>query len=169
MPERARRGPGGPGHGRGSIARRGSRRDERRPGPPRGRGVEDGTTPEPNPARPDRSDRLRPTGRTPAPRPAGRARSHPDGLDIRRRARRSGRRRGRVARPSGRPRRSDRPAEAPQEPGKALANLAATLIVAGSWGHRARFRGVTSRRAGWPRDRKDFGGCVVELQCPRSG
>jgi hypothetical protein len=44
--------------------------------------------------------------------------------------------------------------EMPQEPGEGLAQLAATLVVAGSWAHRARFRGVTSRPAGRPRDRK---------------
>jgi hypothetical protein len=47
-----------------------------------------------------------------------------------------------------------RPAN-PREPGVALAKLAATLIVAGSWGHRARFRGVMSRSAGRPRDQKE--------------
>jgi hypothetical protein len=45
--------------------------------------------------------------------------------------------------------------ETPQEPGKGLARLAATLIVAFSWDHRARFRGVTSRQARRPRCRKD--------------
>jgi hypothetical protein len=45
--------------------------------------------------------------------------------------------------------------EPPPEPGKDLARLAATVIVAGSWGHRARFRAVTSRQAGRPRDRQD--------------
>jgi hypothetical protein len=45
--------------------------------------------------------------------------------------------------------------ETPPEPGKGLAKLAATLIVAGSWGHLGRFRGVTSRRAGRPRERKE--------------
>jgi hypothetical protein len=47
-----------------------------------------------------------------------------------------------------------RPA-APLEPGAGLMKLAATLIVAGSWGHRGRFRGVTSRPAGTPLYRKD--------------
>jgi hypothetical protein len=47
--------------------------------------------------------------------------------------------------------------ETPQEAGKSLAKWAATLIVAGSWGHRARFRGATSRPAGRPRHRKEFG------------
>jgi virginiamycin B lyase len=47
-----------------------------------------------------------------------------------------------------------RPA-APPEPSVGLAKLAATLIVAGSWGHCGRFRGVTSRPAGRPRYRKD--------------
>jgi hypothetical protein len=42
----------------------------------------------------------------------------------------------------------------PREPGEALAKLAATLIVAGSWGHRAGFRGITSRPAERPRERK---------------
>jgi hypothetical protein len=45
--------------------------------------------------------------------------------------------------------------ETPQEPGKGLAKWAATLIVAGSWGHRARSRGVTRRPAGRPRERKE--------------
>jgi hypothetical protein len=45
--------------------------------------------------------------------------------------------------------------ETPPEPGKGLANWAATLVVAGSWGHRARFRVVMSRPAGSPRDRKE--------------
>jgi hypothetical protein len=45
--------------------------------------------------------------------------------------------------------------EPPPEPGKGLAKLAATLIVAGLWGHPARFRGATSRPAGRPRSRKD--------------
>jgi hypothetical protein len=40
--------------------------------------------------------------------------------------------------------------ETPPEPDKGLAKLAATLIVAGSWSHRARFRGATSRHAGRP-------------------
>jgi hypothetical protein len=44
-----------------------------------------------------------------------------------------------IARPETRP-----------EPAQGLAKLAATLIVAGSWGHRARFRGATRRRAGRP-------------------
>jgi hypothetical protein len=35
----------------------------------------------------------------------------------------------------------------PREPGAGLAGLAATLIAAGSWGYRARFRSVRSRRA----------------------
>jgi hypothetical protein len=43
----------------------------------------------------------------------------------------------------------------PRQPGAGLAGLAATLIVAGSWSHRARFRGVTRRQAGRPRYRKD--------------
>jgi hypothetical protein len=47
-----------------------------------------------------------------------------------------------------------RPA-APAEPGAGLAKLAATLIVAGSWGHRGRFRGVMSRPSGKLRCRKD--------------
>jgi hypothetical protein len=46
--------------------------------------------------------------------------------------------------------------ETPPEPGKDLAKLAATLIVAGSWGYRARFRGVTSRPAGRRRGRKEL-------------
>ena len=46
-----------------------------------------------------------------------------------------------------------RPAN-PREPGEALAKLGTALIVAGSWGHRARFRGATSRRAGRPRERE---------------
>jgi hypothetical protein len=45
--------------------------------------------------------------------------------------------------------------ERPREPGKGLAKWAATLIVAGSWGHRGRSRGVTSRRAGRPREREE--------------
>jgi hypothetical protein len=45
--------------------------------------------------------------------------------------------------------------ETSQQPGNVLAKLAATLIVAGSWGHSARFRGVTSRPPGRPRDRKE--------------
>jgi hypothetical protein len=45
--------------------------------------------------------------------------------------------------------------EEPQEPRDVLAKLAATLIVAGSWGHRARFRGVTSGPAGRLRYRKE--------------
>jgi hypothetical protein len=45
--------------------------------------------------------------------------------------------------------------ETPQEPGKGLAQWAATLIVAGSWSRRARFRGVSSRQAGRPRDREE--------------
>jgi hypothetical protein len=45
--------------------------------------------------------------------------------------------------------------ETPPEPGKGLAELAATLILTGSWGHLARFRGVMSRRAGRPRERKE--------------
>jgi hypothetical protein len=45
----------------------------------------------------------------------------------------------------------------PHEPGAGLAGLATTLIVPGSRGHRARFRGVTSRPAGRPRYRKDPG------------
>jgi hypothetical protein len=45
--------------------------------------------------------------------------------------------------------------ETPQEPDNGLAKLAATLIVAGSWVHRGRFRGVTSWAAGRPRYRKD--------------
>jgi hypothetical protein len=45
--------------------------------------------------------------------------------------------------------------ETPQEPGKGLAKLAATLIVTGSWSHRARFRGVTSQKAGRPCERKE--------------
>jgi hypothetical protein len=44
--------------------------------------------------------------------------------------------------------------ETPPARGKGLAKLAATLIVAGSWGHRARFRGVTSRPAVKLRERK---------------
>jgi hypothetical protein len=49
-----------------------------------------------------------------------------------------------------------RPA-APPEPGAGLAKLAATLIVAGSWGHRGRFRDITRARgpARRPRYRKD--------------
>jgi hypothetical protein len=43
--------------------------------------------------------------------------------------------------------------ETPREPGKGLAKWAATLIVAGSWGQRARFQGVTIRLAGRPRRR----------------
>jgi hypothetical protein len=46
--------------------------------------------------------------------------------------------------------------EPSQEPGERLAKLAATLIVAGSWGHRARFGGVTSRQAGRRRDRTEL-------------
>jgi hypothetical protein len=45
--------------------------------------------------------------------------------------------------------------ETPPEPGNGLAKWAATLIVAGSWGHRARFRRFTSRPAGRPRYRKE--------------
>jgi hypothetical protein len=45
--------------------------------------------------------------------------------------------------------------ESPQESGKGLAKLAATLIFAGSWGHRAHSRGVTSGPVGRPRYRKD--------------
>jgi hypothetical protein len=45
--------------------------------------------------------------------------------------------------------------ESPPEPGKGLTKLAVTLVVAGSWCHRARFPGVTSRPAGRPRYRKD--------------
>jgi hypothetical protein len=45
--------------------------------------------------------------------------------------------------------------ETPPEPGKGLAKLAVTLVVAGSWGHRARFRRVTSQPAERPRYRKD--------------
>jgi hypothetical protein len=44
--------------------------------------------------------------------------------------------------------------EASREPAEGLARLAATLIVAGSWSHRARFRGATRRQAGRPRYRK---------------
>jgi hypothetical protein len=47
-------------------------------------------------------------------------------------------------------------AGSPQEPDEGLVKLAATLIVAGSWGYRARFRGAMSRGAGRPRDRKDL-------------
>ena len=42
-----------------------------------------------------------------------------------------------------------------EHPGEALPRLAAALILAGSWGHRARFRGVTSRRAGRPPEGKE--------------
>jgi hypothetical protein len=35
--------------------------------------------------------------------------------------------------------------ETAQQPGTSLTKLAATLIVAGSWGYRARSRGVASR------------------------
>jgi hypothetical protein len=45
--------------------------------------------------------------------------------------------------------------ETPQVPGKGLAKWAAALVVAGSWGHRARFRCVTIRPAGRPRERKE--------------
>jgi hypothetical protein len=45
--------------------------------------------------------------------------------------------------------------ETPPGPGAGLARLAATLVVAGSWGHRPRFRRVTSRQAGRPRERKE--------------
>jgi hypothetical protein len=45
--------------------------------------------------------------------------------------------------------------ETPREPHDVLAKLAATLIVAGSWAHRGRFRSVTSRQAGRPRYRND--------------
>jgi hypothetical protein len=45
--------------------------------------------------------------------------------------------------------------ETHQEPGKGLAKWAATLIVAGSWGHRTRSRGVTSRPVGRPGYRKE--------------
>jgi hypothetical protein len=48
----------------------------------------------------------------------------------------------------------------PREPGAGLAGLAATLIVTGSWGFRARFRSIRRRKAepeiagrlprGWP-------------------
>jgi hypothetical protein len=44
--------------------------------------------------------------------------------------------------------------ETPQEASGGLAKLAAILIVAGSWGHRARFRGVTSRQGVRPREPK---------------
>jgi hypothetical protein len=44
--------------------------------------------------------------------------------------------------------------ETSQGRGKGMAHLAATLIVAGAWAHRARFRGATSRRARAPRYRK---------------
>jgi hypothetical protein len=47
-------------------------------------------------------------------------------------------------------------AGSPQEPDEGLVKLAATLIVAGSWGYRALSRGAVSRRAGRPRDRKDL-------------
>jgi len=40
-------------------------------------------------------------------------------------------------------------------PSGSLTRLAVTLVVAGSWGGRARFRGVTSRQAGRPRDSKE--------------
>jgi hypothetical protein len=39
-------------------------------------------------------------------------------------------------------------AQTPRQRGAGLAGLAATLIVAGSWGRRARFRGASGRRAG---------------------
>jgi hypothetical protein len=45
--------------------------------------------------------------------------------------------------------------ETPQEPGAGRETLAATLIGAGSWVHRARFRGVTSRPVGRLRERKE--------------
>jgi hypothetical protein len=41
------------------------------------------------------------------------------------------------------------------ERGEGLAKLAAILVVAGSWGYRAHFRGVTSWPAGTPRYRKE--------------
>jgi hypothetical protein len=47
-----------------------------------------------------------------------------------------------------------RPAALP-EPGAGLAKLAATLIVAGSWAHRGRFRDFTRGPARRPRYRKD--------------
>jgi RHS repeat-associated protein len=45
--------------------------------------------------------------------------------------------------------------ECPPEPGKGLAKLAATLIVAGTWCHRDRFRRVTTRPARTLRYRKE--------------
>jgi hypothetical protein len=45
--------------------------------------------------------------------------------------------------------------ETPREPREGMAHLAATLIVAGSWAHRARFRRPTIRQARTPRYRQD--------------
>ncbi len=100
-----RLGPGGPGQGRGSTARRGSGWSGT-PDPCRGRGHRgwrrDG-------ADPDRSSRLRPPGRGTASHPTGRRRSDPIGLDLRRGVRRTGRQGDRMAGPGGGPRRSHRP------------------------------------------------------------
>jgi hypothetical protein len=62
--------------------------------------------------------------------------------------------------------------ETPPEPGKGLAKSAATLIVTGSWGHHARFRGVASREAERPRERKESegilaGGKTANTEAPR--
>jgi hypothetical protein len=46
--------------------------------------------------------------------------------------------------------------ETPPEPGQGLAKLAATLIVTSPWAYRARFRGITSRQVGRPRERKEL-------------